>query len=296
TLTEIYDYLRLLFAHIGEPHCYKCGRRIRPQTIEDMTNHVMRLEEGCPILILSPLVRGRKGEYRDLLEDIQREGYLRVRVDGEIHLLEEDVFLDKNKKHTVEVVVDRLKVKKGIETIEDLLGPLGIPSPIEKIGTVICVGGGVGVAPLYPEAKRYQEVGNKVISLIGARSKNLFFFMDKMGAVSDEIRYSTDDGSFAHHGFVTDLVKQTLESGVGVDEAVVIGPLPMMKRASEITKEYNLKTRVSLNSIMVDATGMCGCCRVRVGDKVKFTCVDGPGFDGHLVDFDELMLRQKDLR
>ncbi len=204
------------------------------------------------------------------------------------------------KEGTITIVVQEVgkttlklaRMKEG-ETIEDLLGPLGIPSPIEKIGTVICVGGGVGVAPLYPEAKRYKEVGNKVISLIGARSKNLFFFMDKMGAVSDEIRYSTDDGSFGHHGFVTDLVKQILESGVGVDEAVVIGPLPMMKRASEITKEYNLKTRVSLNSIMVDATGMCGCCRVRVGDKVKFTCVDGPGFDGHLVDFDELMLRQK---
>ncbi|GAI89971.1 unnamed protein product, partial [marine sediment metagenome] len=157
------------------------------------------------------------------------------------------------KEGTITIVVQEVgkttlklaKMKEG-ETIEDLLGPLGIPSPIEKIGTVICVGGGVGVAPLYPEAKRYKEVGNKVISLIGARSKNLFFFMDKMGAVSDEIRYSTDDGSFAHHGFVTDLVKQTLESGVGVDEAVVIGPLPMMKRASEITKKYNLKTRVSL--------------------------------------------------
>jgi len=204
------------------------------------------------------------------------------------------------KEGTITIVVQEVgkttlklaRMKEG-ETIEDLLGPLGIPSPIEKIGTVICVGGGVGVAPLYPEAKRYKEVGNKIISLIGARSRNLFFFMDKMGAVSDEIRYSTDDGSFAHHGFVTDLVKQTLESGVGVDEAVVIGPLPMMKRASEITKKYNLKTRVSLNSIMVDATGMCGCCRVTVGDKVKFTCVDGPGFDGHLVDFDELMLRQK---
>ena len=204
------------------------------------------------------------------------------------------------KEGTITIVVQEVgkttlklaRMKEG-ETIEDLLGPLGIPSPIEKIGTVICVGGGVGVAPLYPEARRYKEVGNKVISLIGARSKNLFFFMDKMGAVSDEIRYSTDDGSFGHHGFVTDLVKQTLESGVGVDEVVVIGPLPMMKRASEITKKYNLKTRVSLNSIMVDATGMCGCCRVTVGNEVKFTCVDGPGFDGHLLDFDELMLRQK---
>jgi len=204
------------------------------------------------------------------------------------------------KEGTITIVVQEvgkttleLAKMKEEETIEDLLGPLGIPSPIEKIGTVICVGGGVGVAPLYPEAKRYKEVGNKVISLIGARSRNLFFFMDKMEAVSDEILYSTDDGSFGHHGFVTDLVKKILESGVDVNEAVVIGPLPMMKRASEITKKYNLKTRVSLNSIMVDATGMCGCCRVTVGNEVKFTCVDGPGFDGHLVDFDELMLRQK---
>ena len=204
------------------------------------------------------------------------------------------------KEGTITIVVQEVgkttlklaRMKEG-ETIEDLLGPLGIPSPIEKIGTVICVGGGVGVAPLYPEAKRYKEVGNKIISLIGARSRNLFFFMNKMEAVSDEIYCSTDDGSFGHHGFVTDLVKEILEKGVGADEAVVIGPLPMMKRASEITKKYNLKTRVSLNSIMVDATGMCGCCRVTVGDKVKFTCVDGPGFDGHLVDFDELMLRQK---
>jgi len=204
------------------------------------------------------------------------------------------------KEGTITIVVQEvgkttleLAKMKEEETIEDLLGPLGIPSPIEKIGTVLCVGGGVGVASLYPEAKRYKEVGNKVISLIGARSKDLFFFTDKMEAVSDEILYSTDDGSFGHHGFVTDLIKQILESGVGVNEAVVIGPLPMMKAASEITKRYNLKTRVSLNSIMVDATGMCGCCRVTVGNEVKFTCVDGPGFDGHLVDFDELMLRQK---
>jgi len=204
------------------------------------------------------------------------------------------------KKGTITIVVQEVgkttlklaRMKEG-ETIEDLLGPLGVPSPIEKIGTVLCIGGGVGVAPLYPEAKRYKEVGNKVISLIGARSKDLFFFMDEMEAVSYEIHYSTDDGTFGHHGFVTDLVKQILESGAGVDEAVVIGPLPMMKAASEITRRYNLKTRVSLNSIMVDATGMCGCCRVTVGNEVKFTCVDGPGFDGHLVDFDELMLRQK---
>jgi len=204
------------------------------------------------------------------------------------------------KEGTITIVVQEMgkttsklaRMKEG-ETIEDVLGPLGVPSPIEKIGSVMCVGGGVGVALLYPEAKRYKEVGNKVISLIGAKSKNLFFFRDEMKAVSDEIRYSTDDGSFGHHGFVTDLVKQILESGADIDEAVAIGPLPMMKATCKITKRYNLETRVSLNSIMVDATGMCGCCRVTVGNEVKFTCVDGPGFDGHLVDFDELMLRQK---
>jgi NAD(P)H-flavin reductase len=205
-----------------------------------------------------------------------------------------------SREETITIVVQEVgkttsklaRMEEG-EKIEDVLGPLGIPSPIEKIGTVLCVGGGVGVAPLYPEAKRYKEVGNRVISLIGARSKDLFFFMDEMKAVSDEIHYSTDDGSFGHHGFVTDLVRQILESVVGVDEAVVIGPLPMMKATCGITKRYNLKTRVSLNSIMVDATGMCGGCRVTVGNEVKFTCVDGPSFDGHLVDFDELMLRQK---
>jgi NAD(P)H-flavin reductase len=204
------------------------------------------------------------------------------------------------KEETITIVVQemgkttsKLARMKERGTIEDVLGPLGVPSPIEKIGSVMCVGGGVGVALLYPEAKKYKEVGNKVISLIGAKSKNLFFFRDEMKAVSDEIRYATDDGSFGHHGFVTDLVKQILESGVDVDEAVAIGPLPMMKATCQVTKKYDLKTRVSLNSIMVDATGMCGCCRVTVGNEVKFTCVDGPGFDGHLVDFDELMLRQK---
>jgi len=116
TLTEIYDYLRLFFAHIGEPHCYKCGRKIQPQTVEDIISQIMKMPEGSSIQILSPLIRGRKGEYRNLLEDIKRQGYLRVRVDGEIYLLEEDIFLDKNKKHTIEVVVDRIKIKKGIES------------------------------------------------------------------------------------------------------------------------------------------------------------------------------------
>jgi len=187
----------------------------------------------------------------------------------------------------------QLGMMKEGETIEDILGPLGIPSPIKKVGTVLCVGGGLGVAPLYPEAKKYKDVGNKVISLIGAKNKDFFFFKERMERVSDEVLYSTDDGSFAHHGFVTDLVKKVLDRKEKIEEAVAIGPLPMMKAVSELTKKYDVETRVSLNSIMVDATGMCGGCRVTVGGKVKFTCVDGPGFDGHKVDFNELMLRQK---
>lgn len=187
----------------------------------------------------------------------------------------------------------QLGMMKEGETIEDILGPLGIPSPIEKVGTVLCIGGGVGVAPLYPEAKKYKDVGNKVISLIGARSKNLFFFRKRMERVSDEVLYSTDDGSFGHHGFVTDLVRKVLDRKEKIEEAVAIGPLPMMKAVCELTKKYDIETRVSLNSIMVDATGMCGGCRVTVGGKVKFTCVDGPTFDGHKIDFDELILRQR---
>jgi len=204
-------------------------------------------------------------------------------------------------KGTISIVVQELgktttqlgKMKEG-DTIEDILGPLGIPSPIGRVGgTVLCIGGGVGVAPLYPEAKKYKEVGNKVISLIGAKSKDLLFFKERIEAISDEVLYSTDDGSFGHHGFVTDLAKKVMERKEKIGEALAIGPLPMMKAVCQLTKKYGIKTRVSLNSIMVDATGMCGGCRVTVGGKVKFTCVDGPAFNGHEIDFEELILRQK---
>ncbi len=187
----------------------------------------------------------------------------------------------------------QLSLKNEGDIIEDILGPLGVPAPIEKVGTVLCVGGGVGVALLYPEAKAYKEAKNRIISLIGAQSKKLLFFQDKMEAVSDKILYSTDDGSFGHHGFVTDLVRKILESGEKVDLVIAIGPLAMMKAVAEITRPYKIKTIVSLNPIMVDGTGMCGGCRVRVGGEIKFACVEGPEFDAHLVDFDELMKRQK---
>lgn len=203
-------------------------------------------------------------------------------------------------KGTISIVVQdvgrtthQLSLMNIGDVVEDVLGPLGVPTPIEKVGTVLCVGGGVGVALLYPEAKAYKEKGNRVISLIGARSKNYLFFQDKIEAVSDEVKYSTDDGTFGHHGFVTDLVKEILEGGETINEVIAIGPLPMMKRVAEITRPYKIKTIVSLNPIMLDGTGMCGGCRVRVGGVVKFACVEGPDFDAHEVDFDDLMKRQK---
>jgi len=203
-------------------------------------------------------------------------------------------------KGTIGIVVQdvgrtthQLSLMNPGDVIEDILGPLGVPTPIKKVGTVLCVGGGVGVALLYPEAKAYKEAGNRVISLIGARSKEFLFFQDRIEAVSDEVKYSTDDGSFGYPGFVTELVKEVLQRGEKIDEVMAIGPLPMMRGVAEITRPYKIKTIVSLNPIMLDGTGMCGGCRVRVGGKTKFACVEGPDFDGHLVDFEDLMKRQK---
>jgi ferredoxin--NADP+ reductase len=173
---------------------------------------------------------------------------------------------------------------------QDVIGPLGKPTHIEKVGKIICVGGGTGIAVLHPITRAMKEAGNHVISIIGARSKDLLIMEDHMKAASHEVRVCTDDGSYGHHGFVTDVLKEILEGG-GIDQVVAIGPVPMMKFVSLITKEYNVPTLVSLNPIMVDGTGMCGGCRVTVGGQTKFACVDGPEFDGHQVDYDELMLR-----
>lgn len=172
-----------------------------------------------------------------------------------------------------------------------LIGPLGKPTHIEKEGRVVCVGGGTGIALLYPLCRALQAVGNEVITILGARSENLLIMEEEMKKVSDEVLICTDDGSKGHHGLVTDVLKQVLEQDTKVDLAVVIGPIPMMKFCSLMTKDYNVKTLASLNPIMVDGTGMCGCCRVSIGDETKFACVDGPEFDGHKVDYDELAKR-----
>ena len=179
------------------------------------------------------------------------------------------------------------------DAIRDLVGPLGRPSEIERYGTVICVGGGVGIAPIYPIARALKEQGNRVISIIGARSQNLLFWEDKMRAISDELIVCTDDGSYGRFALVTAPLKELLESGNGCDLVFAIGPAIMMKFSCKTTQPFGVKTLVSINSIMVDGTGMCGACRVSVGGKTRFACVDGPDFDGHEVDWDLLLERQR---
>ncbi|OQY58885.1 MAG: ferredoxin-NADP reductase [Desulfobacteraceae bacterium 4572_88] len=181
-----------------------------------------------------------------------------------------------------------LKVGDGYQ---DIIGPLGKPTHLEKVGKVVCVGGGTGVAVLHPITRALKEIGNDVTCIIGAREKDLLILEDQMRAASHDLRICTDDGSYGHHGFVTDVLKEVLEANKDIQLAVAIGPVPMMKFVSKMTKEYNVKTLVSLNPIMIDGTGMCGGCRVSVGGETKFACVDGPEFDGHAVDYDGLMLR-----
>ncbi len=180
---------------------------------------------------------------------------------------------------------------KAGDTLLDFIGPLGNPAHIENEGTVILVGGGVGVAPVFPQARAFKEAGDEVISIIGARSANLLLWEDRMREVSDELYITTDDGTKGHHGFVTDIVKKLLEERTKVDRVVAIGPPVMMRAVAGVTRPFNVKTTVSLNSIMVDGTGMCGACRVLVANETKFACVDGPEFDAHLVDFTLLMSR-----
>jgi len=182
--------------------------------------------------------------------------------------------------------------KKG-EVLADVVGPLGIPTHIENFGTALCIGGGIGIAPVHFIAKALKQKGNKVISIIGARSKNLLILEEEMRKLSDELQVSTDDGSYGHHGFVTDLLTSLLANQPsGINFIMAVGPVIMMRAVCRITELHQIKTMVSLNPVMVDGTGMCGACRVTVGGKTQFACVDGPDFDGHQVDFDELLKRQ----
>lgn len=204
------------------------------------------------------------------------------------------------KKGTVTVIFMEVgKTTRQLGTLNvgdyilNFVGPLGNPSEIEKYGTVVCIGGGVGIAPLYPIVKELKKVGNYVISILGARNEKLLMLEKEVEEFSDELHIATDDGSKGHKGFVSDVLQKLIDDKKKIDVVWAIGPVIMMKVVANLTKNYNIKTLVSLNPIMVDGTGMCGGCRVTVGGETKFACVDGPEFDGHLVDFGNLMLRNR---
>ncbi len=178
------------------------------------------------------------------------------------------------------------------DSLYALAGPLGHPTEIKNYGKVILVGGGVGIAEIYPVAAALKKAGNRVTVILGARTKDILILENELRGVSDELHIATDDGSLGLKGFTTDLLRQLLSKDA-CDLVYAVGPLPMMKMVAGVTRDFKVKTIVSLNALMVDATGMCGCCRVSVGGKVRFSCVDGPEFDGHLVDWGELEKRNK---
>ncbi|MCD4784970.1 MAG: sulfide/dihydroorotate dehydrogenase-like FAD/NAD-binding protein [Candidatus Eremiobacteraeota bacterium] len=184
-------------------------------------------------------------------------------------------------------------LKEGDELL-DVVGPLGNPTEVEKEGTIVTIGGGLGIAPLYPISRAFHANGNKVICIIGARNEELLFWEDKLDSISDELRICTDNGSKGRKGFVSDELKHIMyDEKIHIDRVFAIGPTIMMKVVADTTRPLEIPTVVSLNPIMVDGTGMCGACRVEVGEKTFFTCVDGPDFDAHKVNFDMLMKRQK---
>ncbi len=186
-----------------------------------------------------------------------------------------------------------LLTKKAGDELVDVAGPLGKPTEIIPASTVACIGGGVGTAELYPITQALKAAGNTIYTIIGARSKDLVILEKEMGDYSDHVFVTTDDGSYKRKGIVTDPLRELADIGVNFDAVYAIGPLPMMKAVSVVTKKYGIMTFVSLNAIMVDGTGMCGGCRVTIDGAMKFACVDGPEFDAHKVDFDELIMRNR---
>lgn len=206
-------------------------------------------------------------------------------------------------KGTVTVIIqavgkttrDLSKLNEG-DTILDFAGPLGIPTPLEGLKKVAVIGGGLGTAIAYPQAKKLKELGAEVTAISGFRSKEYIILENEMKAVSDKLIITTDDGSNGLQGFVTDRLREELESGEKYDEVIAIGPLVMMRAVCNLTKEYDIPTTVSMNPVMIDGTGMCGGCRVIVGGETKFACVDGPDFDGHKIDWDAAIKRQQMFR
>jgi ferredoxin--NADP+ reductase len=254
-----------------------------------MANKIIRREEmaqGTIILneIESPRIaqKAKPGQFVILQVDEKGE---------RIPLTMADTNPDKGTITIIYMVVGKstaaFKDLKVSDEFYAVIGPLGKATHIEKRGKVVCVGGGTGIAVLYPITRALKKIGNHVTTIVGSRSQDLLILEDEMEEASDSFNICTDDGSKGHHGFVTDVLKDVLEKE-DIDLVVAIGPIPMMKFVCDITRERDVETLVSLNPIMVDGTGMCGCCRVTVNGTTKFACVDGPEFDGHNVDFDEL--------
>ncbi|MBI4735680.1 MAG: sulfide/dihydroorotate dehydrogenase-like FAD/NAD-binding protein [candidate division NC10 bacterium] len=250
--------------------------------------------------VYSPVTYMWEVEAPDVARAAQPGHFLMVRINEEGERIPLTVADFDRRRGTVSVVIqavgkstrEMMALAEG-DSILDFIGPLGEASHIQRRSKVILVGGGLGVAPVYPQLRAYKEAGSSTLSIIGFRTKDLVFWEAKFRAQSDELHIATDDGSYGHKGFVSQVLQELLEAHRDTEEVVAIGPLPMMKACCDVSRPFGVRTMVSLNSIMVDGTGMCGSCRVTVGGKLKFACVDGPDFDGHQVDFEELMRRQR---
>lgn len=248
--------------------------------------------------VLAPTMKRIVVEAPEIARKAQPGNFIILRVDEKGERIPLTIADYDREKGTITLIFQEVGfTTKHLGTLEagdrilDLVGPLGQPMQLEGYQKAVCIGGGSGTALLYPKTKALYEEGTYVITITGARTEELLILEKELAEVSNELYLATDDGSKGHHGFVTDVLQEVLAKNDDVDLIIAIGPVPMMKAVSEITRGSGIKTIVSLNSIMVDGTGMCGGCRVTVGGETKFTCVDGPAFDGHQVDFDELMRR-----
>jgi ferredoxin--NADP+ reductase len=250
--------------------------------------------------VFSPIIKLMDIEAPKVAKSCQAGQFIILRIDENGERIPLTIADFDREKGTITIVyqevgktTEQLGALEEGQSILDFVGPLGEPSHIEKFGNVLVVGGGVGIAPVHPIARALKEAGNNVIGIIGARSKDLLFWEDKMRAACTELHVTTDDGSYARKGFGTDVIKEIVatKGKEYVNLVIAIGPQPMMRACCNVTREFGIKTIVSLNALMVDGTGMCGCCRVSVDGQTKFVCVDGPEFDGHQVDWDELSKR-----
>ena len=257
-------------------------------------NEIVRKDQLAPSIVLFEV-------FTPVIADTVKPGqFVVVRADDYSERIPLTV-ADRNKdEETITLIVQvvgastrKMEAMSTGDAFMDVVGPLGEPSKIEMVGTVVCMGGGVGVAPVYPVTRAFKEAGNNVISIIGARTKEMLILENEMRAISDELYVTTDDGSYGHHGYVTDVLKKLIDKQEKIDLVVAVGPAIMMKAVADTTREKKIRTIVSLNSLMVDGTGMCGGCRITIGGETKFVCVDGPEFDAHKVDFDELLQRSE---